>query len=313
MPVGTRNASDSAGIYVGAYPITMGRPDEAEGFYGALSASPAVGGLEIPWTDALSVDELLGLRALIPERWRLIITMIPGTMAKLGADPSYGLASNDADAAQRAVDDVTAVRAIVDDFHKATGSQIVRCIEVHSAPRHLSGSSSTSLARSLAALTTRDGGGDLVLEHVDAPVDGRPPAKGFLPFADELEVIADAGMGVVVNWGRSVIEARDASGAESHITLARQAGLLRGVVFSGVSDVDTPYGPAWSDEHLPFVDWAPGSLLTFDAAAQAIALAGDVYLGVKMNWAGLPKTTAAAADMVVNAAERIASMARPDD
>ena len=149
VPVGSEIMPGSAGIYIGAYPITMARPDEAAEFYRTLSASPAIGGLEIPWTSSMTAEDLLGLRAVIPTRWRLILTMIPGTMAKLGADPSYGLASNDADAAQRAVADVADARAVVEDFHHAVGSQIVTCIEVHSAPRQLAGSSPAALARCL--------------------------------------------------------------------------------------------------------------------------------------------------------------------
>nr|WP_246223648.1 DUF4862 family protein [Pseudarthrobacter psychrotolerans] len=56
---------------------------------------------------------------------------------------------------------------------------------------------------------------------------------------------------VAVNWARSVIESRDTTAPDRHVELARQAGVLAGVVHSGCSPRPTPFGGAWDDAHLP--------------------------------------------------------------
>ena len=121
-------------------------------------------------------------------------------------------------------------------------------------------------------------GARLVIEHCDALVPGQLPAKGFLSLPDEIAAIEatnarhGSDVGIVINWGRSVIETRSAEGALQHIRLARQHGVLAGLMFSGASGADTPYGP-WQDSHMPpapaAVDGvgAAGSLMT-DAAMQ---------------------------------------------
>jgi hypothetical protein len=296
-------------VFVGAYPLLLGRGHDSAELYSALSGSPDIRGLELPWTVGLTLDDLLDLRSLVPRTWQFVLTMIPGTMGRMGADPHYGLASDDPDGARAAVEDVIDVCAVVRDFHNAVGTEVVTHVELHSAPRAPALSSRGSLARSLALVGAACSGPEFVLEHVDAPVPGRDPAKGFLQLADEINAVSDAGMGLVVNWGRSAIEARSVVGPTVHIAEARRAGVLRGLVLSGVSDADSPLGPAWSDEHLPFTDVVSESLLTVERAVEAIALAGDVFLGVKMNMSGRPPI-AVAAEMVVDAAARVASMRR---
>lgn len=90
--------------------------------------------------------------------------------------------------------------------------------------------------------------------------------------------------GVVVNWARSAIETRSADGPVDHLTLARRAGRLRSLVFSGVAAVDTAFGPAWVDAHLPASTVTPESLLTPAELRRAVQAAGpDVELGVKIS------------------------------
>ena len=60
---------------------------------------------------------------------------------------------------------------------------------------------------------------------------------------------ADMRVGITINWGRSVIEGRDVKAPVEHIRMVKKAGLLRGLMFSGVSK-DGPYG-AWLDSHAP--------------------------------------------------------------
>jgi hypothetical protein len=110
-------------------------------------------------------------------------------------------------------------------------------------------------------------GAKLVIEHCDALVDGQTPAKGFLSLEDEITVVnninetAGNAVGIVVNWGRSVIETRSVEGALDHINLLKSHNLLSGVMFSGGSDQDTEYGK-WKDSHMPP---APNQLIQFGA------------------------------------------------
>ena len=197
------------------------------------------------------------------------------------------------------------MRDAVAELHDLAGVRVITGIEVHSAPRRTHGSSATSLARSLSEAMTWDwDGAELLLEHVDAQVGGRPASKGFLSLENELPAVADSGAGVVINWARSAIETRSPGGPDEHIAMARDAGLLRGVMFSGVSSEATDYGPAWVDAHLPAQDAEPASLLTLRAIRSAIEAAGpDVFLGAKMSWSG---SIDGAVAMVMAAAEQIA-------
>jgi len=71
---------------------------------------------------------------------------------------------------------------------------------------------------------------------------------------------------VVVQWARSVLETRDPATALAHVRAA--APLLAGVSFCGCSGADTLYG-AWQDTHMAHEAFAPGSLLTAGAIADA--------------------------------------------
>ena len=96
----------------------------------------------------------------------------------------------------------------------------------------------SALARSLETITGWDwDGAQILLEHVDAKVPGHAPAKGFLSLEDELDVISENSlpMGILINWGRSAIELRDAAHVIDHVAMARQAGVLKGLIFSGAS------------------------------------------------------------------------------
>lgn len=68
------------------------------------------------------------------------------------------------------------------------------------------------------------------------------------------------GAGVAIDWGRAVTETRDRRGPLTHVGDARAAGLLAGLMFSGVADRPVGEVPAWADAHLAFGH--PASLLT---------------------------------------------------
>jgi hypothetical protein len=75
---------------------------------------------------------------------------------------------------------------------------------------------------------------------------------------------------MIINWGRSVIETRSSSGALEHIETVASAGALGGVIFSGCSPVDTVYGQAWGDLHLPIRGWSASSRLANDAESSLL-------------------------------------------
>ncbi|MRH87999.1 DUF4862 family protein [Nocardia sp. SYP-A9097] len=79
---------------------------------------------------------------------------------------------------------------------------------------------------------------------------------------------------VMVNWGRSVAQQRDPDAAATQVRVAGAAGVLAAVTFSGCAPVDTLYGRAWDDTHVPPSPVCPGSLLTPDRIAATLRAIG---------------------------------------
>jgi len=278
-------------LMLGTYALAWGRSEaEHAEVVRAASEDRRVDGLEVPWTGSLALDLPAVLTATRPD-WRIVITALPGTMARVAGQATFGLASPDPDGRQAAVTDVANLRSAVASLNDELGRAAVAAIEVHSAPRTPDAPSARSaLARSLETITDWDwDGAQLLLEHVDAKVAEHDPAKGFLTLPDELEVIGanSLPMGVLINWGRSAIELRDAARVIDHVAMARQAGVLKGLIFSGASAVTTDYGEAWADQHLPASTQEPNSLLTEELMDDALRVAGPLdFTGVKMAWRG---------------------------
>ena len=71
----------------------------------------------------------------------------------------------------------------------------------------------------------------------------------------------------------------------AQIADAAASGLLTGLAFSGAAPVETPYGPAWVDAHLPIAETHPASASLLDAAhvRAGLRVAGAVpWLGLKV-------------------------------
>jgi hypothetical protein len=288
--------------FVGAYaasPNTTGWNPELEArYYAQLRALPNIKGLEHPFVGSLHPHDDAWFVQNIDPNWRFMFTCIPGVMAAMANNPQFGLASNDAPGRDAALAFVRQARDAIAALNTACGRRVVDAIEIHSAPDQSRAQSSVhALTSSLATLVQWDWqGARLVIEHCDAHVPGQLASKGFLSLADEIAAIEatnaryGSDVGVVVNWGRSVLETRSAEGALQHIALAKQHGVLAGLMFSGASGQDTPYG-AWRDSHMPPAPavaggvGAEGSLLT-DAALQACLHASDsrqlAILGLKI-------------------------------
>ena len=330
-------------LVLGAY-ATAPADDDGGAFAAALlSLAPSVG-LEVPvhgggllsakggGGGAEGEARLLAALAAAPGGGarRHVVTLVPGTMAQLSANPRFGLASDDAAGRAAAVDFARLACAAVARICAAAGGRgAVAAVELQSAPTATasaaaaSGASSSgaALQQSLAELRAWDWhGAELVVEHCDERA-GVAPVKGFLPLAAEIAAVlgaqadvaaaatsaAPARLGVSINWARSVIETRDAARALEHIEAARGAGILRGLILSGcgvdAEGAETKYG-AWLDAHMPLDEVASGSVLTRAAAAAAVSAAarggGLLFAGAKITLQ--PAAAASDARVAANAA-----------
>ena len=250
--------------YLGAYAASPNHsswnPTLETAFYNELKALPNIKGLEHPFLGSLHQHDDNWFLANIDASWDYVFTCIPGIMNALGQNPLFGIASDDEAGRAAALDFVQQACAAIGKLNAYLGRQAVTAIQIQTAPaRHHAASSKEALAASLNTMLSWDWqGAKIVIEHCDAYVASHAPSKGFLALSDELEVLATVNatipeqqrLGMVINWGRSVFETRTVAGAVEHIQAAQQAGLLSGVMFSGVSDQASEYG-AWRDSHQP--------------------------------------------------------------
>jgi hypothetical protein len=255
-----------------------------------VTAIPGVSGLELPWTGALHAHDPEWLLTSLPTGLRCVVTAIPGTVAALAADPAVGLASTDGSGRAEALRLAARLRDDVARLVDAGRDTTVVAVELHSAPRGDRGGVD-AFRRSLDEVAGWDwNGAELVIEHCDAFIDGQPPAKGYLTLEGEIAAARDAGVGIGLNWGRSAIELRDPDRVVEHVAIARDSGLLRGIIVSGAADQAGPLGGAWVDAHHPFaaseVEWGdPASVLTPERMRAALAAAGPLdFVGFKLGW-----------------------------
>lgn len=274
-------------LFLSAYIAAPTDPAQEDAFYDAV-AGLGLGGLEF----ALAPE---GTRTLDPgwiaahvlPTWDLVVTLVPTMMVRLGTEPAYGLASTDDEQRARALADVARARDLAVSLAQTHGRRRVGAIEIHTAPGPVHGSRE-AFTRSLDEILTWDlAGAELLVEHCDAHVPGQAAVKGFLTLDDELAAVQGYGLapdvlGMSVNWGRSAIEGRNPETAVEHTRAVAEAGLLRALVLSGATDVESDWGPAWADTHIPARGGAPAlaasahSLLGPDEIAATLKAAGDV-------------------------------------
>ncbi|WP_166793259.1 DUF4862 family protein [Cryobacterium lactosi] len=298
------SAGPGAGLIVGAYASspTAHRWDPAveSSYLGGLAEVAGIRGLELPWLGSLHAHDEPWLLATLPARWQVVLTSVGYTVAAVAGDPRHGLASEDAEGRRAAVANVAAMLAGVRRLNDSAGTPVVIAVELQAGPgpHPTSSAGAAALAASLAEIGAWDWEGTAVLlEHCDAWVPGQAHAKGFLPLGDEIAAIRMSGVevGIVVNWGRSAIELRASSRVLEHVQAARDAGVLRGLMFSGVADQASAYGAAWADAHLPFAPEPgavghaaysePASMLKVGLARSALDEAGELlYSGIKFSW-----------------------------
>ncbi|HEX7321562.1 MAG TPA: DUF4862 family protein [Mycobacterium sp.] len=276
-------------LIIGAYAALPTASGEQEEFYSGLAAlRPGNVGLEIPFRDGLGVDAGRFAAMLAGRLTGSVITLIPGTMMRLAHDPSFGLASPDADGRAAAVAYVREALDTANDLNQRTGERSVARLHLHSAPSITA--DADALARSLGELGTTGGTNDveLVVEHCDAYHPEIAGEKRFLALAAELPIAREAGIRMTVNWGRSAVEAHSADRPAEHIATLAAAGLLAGVMFSGAGPSDNRFGGPWADAHLPLAADEPTSLLDAAAVTRCVTLAGAgvAYLGAKIQAPG---------------------------
>ena len=287
-------------------------------YYHGLKQLPNLKGLEHPFLGALHQYDDDWFLANIDPQWDYVFTCIPGIMNALGRNPQFGLASTDTAGRQEALDFMQQACTAVAKLNSHLGRQAVKAVMLQTAPaRDKAVASTDALYQSLSTMQQWDWqGAQLLIEHCDAYVPAHAPSKGFLSLSDEIAVlnrlntVSDEAqkMGIVINWGRSVFETRRAEGALEHILQAKAAGLLSGLMFSGVSDKDSDFG-AWRDSHQPPQQSAavpygePGSWMSEQAMQQCLAACNAAELlvlgakiGIRPHSAGIDQRIATISD-----------------
>jgi len=281
---------------VGAYPASSAHrswnPGLEKEFFELLATNAGIGALELPWLGKLHPHDDQWFLGNFPEHLNAVITGIPFVMGQISKNPNYGLASTDEDGRKHAISDVREILNQVNRFNDAVGRNVVSAIEIHTAPRQMG--NKNELSRSLEEIVDWNWDSTKInIEHCDAYKTGQNPEKGFLTLQDEILAIQNSQLpiGIFINWGRSAIEFRDATRVVEHIQLAKESGLLRGLIFSGASAKEGLFGYPWIDAHHPFQRNTrhefgdPDSLLTEELALSALTAAGELdWLGIKMGW-----------------------------
>lgn len=276
-------------LIVGAYataPSTTGVWDASieSQYYRKLAQHPLVGGIEHPFTGSLHPHDDQWFLENIAEHWQIVFTSIPGVMAQLSQDATFGIASTCQHGRAKAMAFYKQASQAIHQLNQHCSRQVVSHIQIHSAPINQQGKASkAALVKSLTELASWDWyGAKLVLEHCDAFIEDKSIQKGFLGLEDEIAAIKTVntrlgcGIGMSINWGRSAIEGQSAQTPLTHIQQLTAAGLLRGLVFSGATDqLQSAYG-VWTDSHVPVKDaddinyCVNESLMTKKRIAQAI-------------------------------------------
>lgn len=274
--------------FVGAYataPSTVGWDKNEETlYYQQLRNLGNIQGLEHPFVGKLHPFDDEWFLENIDDTWQFIFTSIPGVMSNLANNHHFGIASDNEAGRQAALDFYQQARQAIQKLNSHLNRQAVSSIKIHTAPNISAQASSSkqALQKSLETMQSWDWhGAKLVIEHCDAYIASQIPEKGFMRLEDEISTVItvnealNCDIGISINWGRSAIEARSAAGPIEHIKKVYQSKLLKGIIFSGASGAQTPYGQ-WKDSHMPpeqafnIPHYAQGSLLTIEQIEKSL-------------------------------------------
>lgn len=268
---------------IGAY-ASLPAPELEGDYYALLAEQPWVSGVEIPYPGQLATQADV-LASRLASHWDFnAITAIPGTMVNVGKNADFGLASPDEAGREACLAFTRKLNRDLGELCERVGRSLVARVEMHSAPTRLA--QSDAFRRSLEEVLGWDWfGSALVIEHCDQFIPEQNPEKGFLSLESEIDIAAEFGIGIHINWGRSAVEGRDADTAYRHVLQAGESGVLDGIIFSGAGPQETRYGYPWIDGHLPARVDEPTSLMSdteIERCAHAGIRAGARYLGAKV-------------------------------
>jgi len=283
--------------------FTWDLPELETTYYERLKENKLVRGLEHPFINGLHLYDDEWFLSNIDTQWEFAFTCIPGVMMNTVSDPHFGLASDDEGGRQRALAFYKNALSASEKLNKHCGRQAVKAILVYSGPleRALDNGETVSTSRESMLLSMEEllswdwQGAKVLIEHCDKLVEGQTPSKGYMSIEDELEVLKTlkgkglSNCGILINWGRSVIEGRSKETVLNHLRAAKDADLLEGLMFSGCTDTDCDWG-AWEDSHMPpsleGSDNTAPSLLTKDDIHKAFEIANPdslTVLGLKIS------------------------------
>ncbi|MCF6775117.1 DUF4862 family protein [Thiotrichales bacterium 19X7-9] len=283
-------------FYFSSYAMTPALDQFNESFesqyFKKLSQYQEIIGIEHPFLFDKSVYSNKFLKMNVPDHWQIIITALPVTMQSLKEDQSFGLASSVESSRQKAIDVMHQINHKVIELNNLFQRQVVKAIHFQTAPanhNHMKGSK-RALIDSLEEIRKWDWqSAQLNIEHCDAKMNDRVPEKGFLSLEDEIDAITEVGgFGLMLNWGRSVIEGHSIEQAIKHIKLASQSNCLNGYFFSGcTNNLSSSYG-AFKDSHMPpklnNEDDTKDSLLNEVEISKVYQqLIPSTYLGIKVS------------------------------
>ncbi|WES68639.1 DUF4862 family protein [Superficieibacter sp. HKU1] len=280
--------SNNAGYIIGAYPCAPSfhqkSEEEESAFWRQLADTADIRGLEQPCLENLHPygDEWLWQHT--PGEWQIVVTAIMETMRRRGLNSGFGLASSDENQRRACVDYYRHLQQKIASVNARHGGKVI-ALEIQAAP--LAGNADAdqateAFARSIKEIASWDWSCKLVLEHCDAMTQPAP-RKGFLPLENVLDVLSGYDISVCINWARSAIEGRNTTLPLTHTQMAKRAGKLGALMFSGTTETGD-YGE-WQDLHAPFAPFCEESLLTVDRAREVFNAADAATLqfaGIKL-------------------------------
>lgn len=232
-------------------------------YFNLLKELPPIRGLELPfWGDSLHPFNDQWLLSNLDPKWENVITCVPGTMKRLEIDPFFGLASINETSRKNAISFYRTVFKCVNKLKLKFGKKSVIAIYITSSPYHNDKqdyADKDSFISSLNELATWDWENtEILVEHCDAYNNNNlNPKKGFLSLVDEIDAVTQikkeygSNFGIVINWGRSVIEHRSVDGPIKHLKNAIKGKVLAGLMFSGTTASENNLYGSWSDLHMP--------------------------------------------------------------
>ena len=250
-------------------------------YFNLLKKIPSIRGLELPfWGENLHPFNDQWLLSNLDPKWENVLTCVPGTMKSLVTNHHFGLASVDDNSRKEAIRFYRRAFNCINNLKSHFGNNSVIAIYITSSPYRNEKqpyADKDSFLLSLMELASWDWRNTRILvEHCDAYTKENPnPQKGFLSLSDEINAInqtndkCGSNIGIVINWGRSVIEHRNVDGPLKHIKYAAQNNLLGGLMFSGTTANNHNLYGAWSDRHMTpatFLDYKyfePESLMSY--------------------------------------------------